>query len=72
MPSNLQTTVPIFILIVIGYIAFAFFAGAKKAFFEPWQSSSDDPEVNPSGTTAKTGAAGTGDSPGTSSSGPEA
>ncbi|PWT96478.1 MAG: hypothetical protein C5B53_09610 [Candidatus Melainabacteria bacterium] len=44
MPTDFQTTVPIFLLIVFGYTALVLFLGGKKAYFEPWQSPPDDPE----------------------------
>lgn len=44
MPTSFQTTVPLFLLIVFGYIALVLFLGGKKAYFDPWQSPPDDPE----------------------------
>ena len=57
MPTNFQTTVPIFLLIVFGYIALVLFLGGKKAYFDPWQSPPDDPEKkDPKDATLKPGA----------------
>jgi hypothetical protein len=46
--ANYETTAPILIAILLGYIVLCLLLGAKKVYFQPWQSnSSEDPEEKP-------------------------
>jgi hypothetical protein len=63
VPTNFQTTAPIFILIVVGYILLVLFLGAKRTFFEPWQGSPEDPENKSSAGKETSSREGSGDKP---------